>query len=375
MNKLIKVIFFIIALLIAIGSFIYTKRLVKDIKQIENQRVKLWAEAYSELVATDLTQNISNVVFKMIESNTTIPVIITDNQGNIITYSNIDTSKAKNPHYIQNLIIKMQKQHKPIAIDMGEYKNYIYYLDSELLTKLRMFPIWQAVFITLFMIVVIITLHFSTKAEENKLLVAMSNETAHQLGTPISSLLAWIEMMKLTGKDALLEEVEKDIKRLEIITERFSRIGSKPKLQETNLIKLINETVEYLKKRTSKKIIFELKSNTETIKTMLNPPLFSWVIENLWKNAVDAMSGIGKITIEITQKNDLIIIDFSDTGKGLSKKNQKKVFKPGYTTKTHGWGLGLTLVKRIIEDYHKGKIFIKNSELNKGTTFRIVLKK
>ncbi len=378
MSGFVKFVFLIFAIVVSIASLLYTNRLVKIIEDIERQRVELWAEAYSELVSSDLTENVSNVVFKMIKSNKTIPVLITDNSGNLITYANIDQEIIDNPVKYNELLRKMRNQHEPITIDMGSYKNYIYYLDSKLLMSLKTYPIAQAVFVSIFLLVVLLTLKYVAKAEEGRILVGMSNETAHQLGTPLSSLMAWIEIMKMGEVDnyeELVNEVENDVRRLEIITERFSRIGSKPKLKQENLFKVIDETVSYLRKRTSKKVDFQLIMQNYDLSLMLNKELFSWVIENLWKNAVDAMGGSGKITITVTEADKNVIIDFADTGKGIPRRKQKTIFKPGFTTKKHGWGLGLTLVKRIIEEYHKGKIFVKSSDYRNGTVFRIVLNK
>ena len=376
-NSLWKYLFFGVATLLAIASWIYTLALSRNIRQSEQQRVELWSQAYKEVQQVDVEQQVSPLVLKIIQSNNYIPVILCDSKMRIISYANLDKHKAKDSAYLYRQLKIMQAQHKPIIIDLGDgVKNYLFYKDSKVLTELSYYPLIQLIVAVIFLLVIFVAARTTKKAEEHYLWVAMSKETAHQIGTPLSSLVAWIEMLKLSGLDErLITEVEKDVQRLEKITERFSRIGSKPELQPTNLYKVIMDTVEYLKRRSPKRvtyhIIFESK---EPIIVNMNAPLFEWVIENLAKNAIDAMSGKGEIKIRVVEKDKNVIIDFSDQGKGIPPKYQKQVFKPGYTTKKYGWGMGLALVKRIVETYHNGRIFVLSSS-NKGTTFRIMLKK
>jgi len=269
----------------------------------------------------------------------------------------------------------MKKEKEPIVINLSNSnKNYIYYHESYLLQQLTYYPFIQLGVILLFIVVAYLAFSASRKAEQNQVWVGLTKETAHQLGTPTSSLMAWSELMKERLPEIeLVSELEKDVKRLEIITERFSKIGSKPTLKPTNLLETIISAVEYLKNRTSDKIIFKFEFPEEETTILLNRSLFEWVIENLCKNSVDAISNEGKITIGVKELKNKILIDIADTGKGIPKSKYNTIFNPGYTTKTRGWGLGLSLVKRIVENYHKGKIFVLNSEIGKGTTIRIVL--
>jgi signal transduction histidine kinase len=258
-----------------------------------------------------------------------------------------------------------------------DQRNYIFYKDSILLTQLRYYPTFQLIVVGLFLIVAYLAFSSSRNAEQNQVWIGMAKETAHQLGTPLSSLMAWVELMKLRGMDEeTAVEVEKDISRLQTITERFSKIGSRPTLHKEALLPILENSVNYIKRRTSSKIEFAIKNmQNSDVKVPINIPLFEWVIENLCKNAVDAMENKGSITVCLTDQKQFVYIDISDTGKGMAKGKFKTVFKPGFTTKSRGWGLGLSLAKRIIENYHAGEIFVKSSEINKGTTFRIVLKK
>jgi nitrogen-specific signal transduction histidine kinase len=370
-----KVLLFLIAVIIGTLSFYYTTKLVKMLKEQEKKRIELWADAYKDILQTDLDLPISKISFRIINENSTIPVIMTDENDKIIAYANLDSVKAQDSNYLHKKLMIMKLQHQPIELYFSEkHKNLIYYQDSFLLMQLQNYPIFQLILVVLFVIIAYILLVISKRAEDNLIWVGMSKETAHQLGTPISSLIAWVEMMKIKDiDDPMLPEVEKDVKRLEMITERFARIGSSPKLIDTNLVKVINDAIAYLKPRTSSKVeyIFDTKEDTLTVK--LNPSLFQWVFENLCKNAIDAMSGKGKIIFHLQKDEKKIIIDIEDTGKGMNKTEQRKIFSAGYTSKKYGWGLGLALVKRIVEDYHKGKIYVLKSIIGKGTTFRIEL--
>lgn len=320
-----------------------------------------------------------------------VPVIYTDSsKSNILEYGNIDTnniSKDETPElirknelkqFLQEKIISMSELNPPLEIDLGGgRKNYIFYEDSYLLTQLKYYPYFQFGVIGLFLLIAYTLFSTARKAEQNQVWVGMSKETAHQLGTPLSSLMAWIEILKTKSVDeSILKEIQRDIDRLDTITERFSKIGSKPVLVKENIIEVLNHAADYIKQRTSRNVQFEIISHSKNpIKANVSVPLFEWVIENLCKNAVDAMDGVGKITLEVTDAIQFVYVDVSDTGKGIPKSKTKTVFEPGYTTKKRGWGLGLSLCKRIIENYHGGKIFVKGTEPDKGTTFRIVLEK
>jgi len=372
-----KLLFLIIAIIISTVFLWFSNKLVINIAAEERKKIELWAETSKELQEIPLTEQVPMFMFKILQENKTIPRILIDNKGNIINSMNLDSSKINDKKYMKKQLIVMKLQHKPIIIYIDNIKNYIYYKDSNLLNKLSYYPYLQIFIILLFLFVVFYAIRISQNIEQNQLWVGMSKETAHQLGTPISSLVAWVEMLKLKEtKDQYVSEVEKDVQRLEKITERFSRIGSKPVLKNTNITVVINNALEYLKTRTSSRVKFiqDFSINDEII-IPLNIALFEWVIENLWKNALDAMNNLGEISILIEEKETSIYIDITDTGKGISKSKFKTVFKPGYTSKPRGWGLGLSLTKRIIETYHKGKIFIKKSEIGLGTTFRIVLLK
>ena len=368
----------LLALAIASGSFWFTGQLVSKLSKDERKKIKIWADAYNELQNIPLTGDVPLYLFEIIQENQTIPRIQTDENGNIITSMNLDKKHENEEEYLRCQIKIMQKAHDPIILHFSDQsKNYIYYDDSILLKQLSYYPLVQFGIIFLFLIVVYIALSISETSEQNKLWVGMSKETAHQLGTPISSLLAFVEILKTRNNDDIIaREAEKDIKRLEKITERFSRIGSDPILIENNISLIISKVVEYLKTRTSPNIVYV--QNFDTNKKYIAPvndALFGWVIENLWKNALDAMNNIGEISISIKDNEKNIFIDFSDTGKGIPKRKFNAIFKPGYTSKERGWGLGLSLTKRIIEVYHKGKIYVRYSEPGRGSTFRIILRK
>lgn len=308
-----------------------------------------------------------------------VPVIITDStQKNILQFGNLNDIRMSNPVYAQNVLNKMKREHDPIEINFADHeKAYIFYKNSELLTKMKWFPLVQFLAITFFIFIAYLLFSASRRSEQNRVWVGMAKETAHQIGTPLSSILAWVELLKMDAKnlDQAADEITKDVKRLEVITERFSKIGSTPDLNEENLIHIIQDTIDYLKLRSPRKVEYKLEfPETREILLPLNTALFSWVLENLCKNAIDAMSGKGSITISLAEENKHIIVDVTDTGKGIPITEQKTIFNPGYTSKKRGWGLGLSLAKRIIHEYHRGKIFVKHSS-PKGTTFRIILKK
>ena len=326
-----------------------------------------------------LNDLIKSFISEVVVNSASVPVIITDSSKlKIIAFGNIDSANILNKDFIKEQITAMKKQNRPIIVDLsGIGKSYVFYKDSFLLTQLKYYPYAQFFIIGLFLLVAYFLFSTSRKAEQNQVWVGMAKETAHQLGTPLSSLMAWVEILKMKNIDeGTISEMEKDVHRFEIITQRFSNIGSLPKLENENLIKSIYDATDYVMARTSKKVQFSINTPKEKeFFIPLNEPLFEWVIENLCKNAVDAMDGEGKIDIAITEEKDVLIIDITDSGKGISKSKFSTVFKPGYTSKKRGWGLGLTLCKRIIEIYHKGKIYVKSSVIGKGTTFRIILNK
>jgi two-component sensor histidine kinase len=376
-----KILLLLLAMAIGAGAFFYTSWLIKNMAIEERKSVELWAEATQKLASTDINSN-QDITFlnNIIVRNTTIPIIITDSLDHILDngFRNIRINDSNKDKVLANELLKMKEHNEPITITISEHeKQYLYYRDSVLLQNLKFYPIVQFGVIFLFILIAYFAFSSSRKAEQNQVWVGMSKETAHQLGTPISSLMAWVELLKMHNIDEnLVQEFEKDTQRLQKITERFSKIGSVPELVPTDVADTIRTTVEYLKTRSSGKIKFVLDFDQEIkYKVPLNSALFSWVIENLCKNAIDAMNNAGTIQISITEKADQVFIDVADTGKGISKTHFKTVFQPGFTTKKRGWGLGLSLAKRIVENYHKGKIFLKHSEINKGTTFRIILNK
>ncbi|MCF6333085.1 MAG: HAMP domain-containing histidine kinase [Draconibacterium sp.] len=383
-----KLLLLLIAILIGVASLLYTNWLSEKMAQEERNKVELWAEATQRLsnasietvspeieaLNTDYLSFLSLVTTQ----NTTIPIIIINADGTFNSIANISFSKVRKDEVLKRELKKMKDYSEPISIKISENNiQYLYYRESSILRNLRFYPLIQLFVIIIFIVVAYFAFSATQRAEQNQVWVGMSKETAHQLGTPISSLMAWTEILKLKNVDpVLIKEFEKDTHRLERITERFSKIGSKPELLPTNLVEVLGSSVNYLKTRSSSKVIFETSfSENEYIETPLNAALFSWVIENICKNAIDAMGNKGKISIQLKEKEGQVFIDITDTGIGVHKSNFKTIFQPGFSTKKRGWGLGLSLAKRIIEIYHRGKIFIKSSEMGKGTTFRIVLNK
>jgi signal transduction histidine kinase len=373
-----KITILITAIIVATSSLWITNELVTKLSNEERIKIQIWAEANREMQETPLTGEVSLYLFKIISENKTIPRILVDNEGKILNSMNLDPQRESDMDYLKDQLKIMKLNNQPIEVVLSDnQKNYIYYKDSILLQYLYYFPYLQTFVMLLFLAVVYFALRISQKAEQNQLWVGMSKETAHQLGTPISSLLAWVEILKSRESDnRLVIEVDKDVKRLEKITERFARIGSAPQLIEANICTIVRTSVEYFRSRTSSRVIFLQEfSEDDNIIAPINIELFEWVIENLWKNSLDAMNNSGEIAIRIKQSGSYVFIDFSDTGKGIPKSKFKTIFRPGYTTKVRGWGLGLSLTKRIIETYHNGRIYVRYSELGLGTTFRIVLRK
>ncbi len=372
-----KLLLLFVAVLIGAGSLFYTNTLMEKLAQEERKRVELWAQANKEIQKANPNQDIS-FIFQVLLSNKTIPVMLVDKNDSIISYRNLDSAKMANPRVRKTMLKDMERKQEPIVIELlNGKKNFIYYKDSTLLTQLYYYPFVQLAIISLFIIVSYFAFSISRKSEQNHVWLGMSRETAHQLGTPISSLMGWVEVLKLEHPDnPTLQEMEKDVKRLEKVAERFSKIGSQPLLTPVNLKESITDSVEYLQSRASKRIHFHMHFDANSgLQVRLNKNLFEWVIENLCKNAIDAMGGEGTVKIKVTDTENHVYIDVSDHGKSIPKSKQKTIFNPGYTTKDRGWGLGLSLSKRIIESYHKGKIFVKHSDPKSGTTIRIVLKK
>jgi nitrogen-specific signal transduction histidine kinase len=386
-NANLKWIILVVSVLISIGSIYFTDVLVGQLKEREKNQVKLFARAL-EYTINDTENNILFITEEIINKNNSIPTILTS-KGAIITYNNIDLdsswSQEKKENYLQSELADMKKSFQPIEILLKDPKTqevfgkqYVYYKNSFLLTQLIYYPYIQIFVLVIFGFISYLAFNYSRTAEQNRVWVGLTKETAHQLGTPLSSLMAWIEVLRddqdIRNK-GIVDELDKDIRKLQVVTERFSSIGSAPVLKSENIYQLVTRVVGYLQPRVSSKINFEVYTLSETILGLVHPPLFEWVLENLCKNAVDAIGSTGTIAVKILRGNDnKVFIDISDTGKGIPKTMIANVFKPGFTTKKRGWGLGLTLAKRIIELYHEGKIFVKSSEENAGTTFRIEVK-
>ncbi|MDO4191647.1 MAG: ATP-binding protein [Bacteroidales bacterium] len=367
--------------IIIVASLLYTNHLVKILKTEERQKIELWAHAISLVVDIETDDKTFDLVWQIIENNENIPVMIVNSDGDLLAIRNFDNKEVEeltnNRVVREKKIAKLETKHQPLKINADTAGiQYIYYDDSILLKKLSIFPyvLWSLIVVVLLFAMVAYTAE--THAEQNRVWAGLSKETAHQLGTPISSLMALKEILKEQYEnDEIVVEVEKDVERLNTIAERFSKIGSKPVLEPTNIEAVVEHTVDYMKRRTSSKVNYTVNFRNHELVASINTPLFEWVIESICKNAVDAMEGKGNITIEAEQLSDhTITIDISDTGKGIDRNHYRDIFKPGYTTKKRGWGLGLSLAKRIIEEYHEGKIFVKKSEIAKGTTFRIQLK-
>ncbi|MBZ4657756.1 MAG: hypothetical protein JG771_892 [Methermicoccus sp.] len=372
-QRFFPVFFIAVSVLIALASLVISNRLVKDLAREERNKMEIWATA-AELLAKSEESSDMALVLKVLQTNTTIPVILFDENTGKLSSNNIAVPKDDYRHFLQKKKEEFAKKHDPIRMD--ELNQSLYYDDSTLLKRLHIFPYIQLLVIAIFVALAFFGLYSSQRAEQNKVWMGLSKETAHQLGTPISSLLAWTEYLKLKSgiDESLAGEIEKDVERLNRIAERFSKIGSNPDLHSTSVQRVVTDSVSYLQNRISRKISIEYDFPESPVLSPLNASLFAWVIENIVKNAVDAMEGQGRITFALEQKGKFIFLDISDTGKGIPRSKQKTVFSPGFTTKQRGWGLGLSLAKRIVEQYHRGKIFVKASEIGKGTTFRIVLR-
>ena len=366
----------IAALLIAIGSFWFTNNLTNKLAEEERKKVELWAMGMKRIAQSQNLDEDYRLSLKVISSNETVPMVWANSGDSVLSSRNVK-NKYKENDRMQELIKEMKAENEPITIELPSGENqYIYYKNSTLLTQLFYFPIIQLGVVALFLLISYYAFSSSRKAEQNQVWVGMSKETAHQLGTPISSLMANLELLKLRLEDqTVIGEIEKDINRLNKITERFSKIGSLPSIKHENIVPVLLNTINYLKSRSSKNIRFETSfEEGETVYAPINRALFEWVIENLVKNAIDSMNGKGTVCLNLSRKEQQVILDIKDEGKGIPKARQGTIFRPGFTTKKRGWGLGLSLSKRIIEEYHYGKIFIYQSEVNKGTTIRILLK-
>ena len=375
----IRLLFIMVAVLIAFASVVVSHLLISDLAKEEATRMEVWAEAMRSLNAADEHTDLA-LVLKVINENHTIPVIVINRQGHVQTYRNVKLQGKNQADSIKDAVSQAQRMRDDghvIRIMLDNRNDYIdvCYAESLLLRRLSWYPYVQLGVILLFAGLAVFALLTLKRAEQNHVWVGLSKETAHQLGTPISSLMAWMEIMKEAyPDDKLLSEMDNDVKRLQLIADRFSKIGSQPTPEQADLIAVLQRVVAYMDSRTSRTVVIMLHASAEKVMLNLNVSLFEWVIENLCKNAVDALEGrSGRIDIHVMQKEQTVVIDLVDTGKGIRQKDMKNVFRPGFTTKQRGWGLGLSLARRIVEEYHHGKIFVKQSEVGQGTTFRIIL--
>lgn len=381
----VKIVLVIAAIVIAASSLVVSHYLVRDLADEERGKMEVWAEAMRSFNTADENTDL-NLVLKVIDQNNTIPVIVTDENGFVQTFRNVKL-KGETEHdslkMASQLAGQWKKAGRMIRIELDRDDELpqnkdayieVSYDESLMLVRLELYPYVQLGIVLVFVVIAIFALLTSKKAEQNKVWVGLSKETAHQLGTPISSLMAWTEILRASyPDDDLIPEMDKDVKRLQLIAERFSKIGSVPEPVDTPISDMLHHVEDYMGRRTSQKVLFVDEYSQCNAHAMVNSSLFEWVLENLCKNAVDAMGGEGKITIRATTEHNRVVIDVEDTGKGIEKKDIKNVFRPGFTTKKRGWGLGLSLAKRIVEEYHKGKIFVLRSEIGVGTTFRILL--
>ena len=373
-----KIYLLIAAIVIVLGSFMFTNDLSKKLAEEERKKVELWAKGMKELTSNRNQNRDYSFILEVIKNNETVPMILTDENEQVISTRNVNLSEKHREEELKQLIREMKSEHDPIEINLPEGKQYIFYKDSTLLTRLSFFPLIQFAVLALFLFIAYYAFSSAKRAEQNQVWVGMSKETAHQLGTPTSSLLANLELLKMENlkNPSIVQEVEKDINRMKKITERFSKIGSKPSLNPENIPAVLMNAISYIQTRVSRRVAFSLDFDlNREIYVPVNKALFEWVVENLLKNAIDSMNGEGKIKVALSEKNHLLYIDITDEGIGIPKSKHKTVFQPGYTTRKRGWGLGLSLAKRIVEQYHDGKILVYNSEANKGTTMRVILRK
>jgi signal transduction histidine kinase len=370
----------VIAIAIVTGTVFYSNHLAKKIAAEEKIKIQQWVEATRIIANSNTTEsNLVSMVFT--ENSKDIPMILVTEKDSIMDHRNLDSVKiAKDKSYLKDKLKEFKKLNAPIIWQNpfdSLQTNRVYYGESVLLKQVRYYPIVQLFIVALFIIITLIAISTRNKSTQNQVWAGMAKETAHQLGTPLTSLQGWVEMLKETpGLEKIVPEMSKDVERLKLVSDRFGKIGSTPQLELNDIIGQVENMVNYIKRRSPDSVGFNINSYGESeIKAMINGPLFDWVIENLLKNALDAMEGKGNLNISIKNETAQVIVDVTDSGKGISKQNIARVFKPGFTTKKRGWGLGLTLCKRIIEQYHKGELFVKHSEPGKGTTFRIVLNK
>ena len=362
-----------ILLVIVVLSVSFTTRLANKFAEEEYRKIELWAEATRQLIMADEDDNI-DLILSVMEGNTTIPVYMVDSAHQLLLSRNVQEPKHNKEEFYKQRINDLRQSQEPIVVQVNEeVTQYIYYEDSTLLRRLYWFPYVQLAVIIAFIAIAVIALIMAQRSEQNSLWVGLSKETAHQLGTPISSLNAWNELLKATyPTDALLPQMDEDIRRLQMIAERFSKIGSQPTLDQQAILPIVQSAMEYMRMRTSNKITYTLQAESDC-QVLVCKPLFEWVIENLCKNAIDSMEGKGDIMLSLIIQENKVHLDITDTGKGIDRRHFKTIFKPGYTSKKRGWGLGLSLAKRIIEDYHRGKLFVKQSQIGVGSTFRITL--
>lgn len=363
------------ALVIVTATLYYTNQLVQKLSMEEKNRAELLIKALKDL-NTNLEGDVS-FALEVVTNNKTTPLIIADDKGNINQFINIDTAQVKNSDkLLRQKLEEFRDEHPPVISSFGSGTNYIYYGDSYLLRQLRYFPYVQLTIIILFLVVVLIALSTAHRSIQNQVWVGLSKETAHQLGTPLSSLVGWMELLREheVNKEAV-EEMEKDVARLQLVADRFGKVGSVPSMEEVNLVERLHNMVDYMQKRAPSKVAISLEAKEEDIRVNMSAPLFDWVVENLMRNALDAMDGKGEIMVKVQNYPQQVFVDVRDSGKGIPSHQVKKIFNPGFTTKKRGWGLGLSLAKRIIEKYHHGSIFVKQSEPGKGTTFRIILRR
>lgn len=375
-TRVVKMLLVIAAVLIGAASLIFSNYLVRQLSMEEEHRMEIWTEAMRTFNAADENTDL-NLVVTVITGNNTIPVIIMDDKGGIESYSNISIHGSDSIGYLMRRAAHMREAEHIIRMDMPDTDMYydVCYDDSTLLKLLAAYPYVQFAVFVLFILVALVALLSMKRNEQNRVWVGLSKETAHQLGTPISSLMAWSAILHQNyPDDELLPEMDKDVHRLEMVAERFSKIGSMPDPEEEDINAALGRVVEYIRRRTSDHVAIDCHLTDHPLMVRMSSPLIEWVVENLLKNAVDAMNGEGTITIDVIPADDKVYIDVTDTGKGIAKSHWKSVFSPGFTTKKRGWGLGLSLAKRIVEEYHDGRIYVRHSELGKGTTFRIELK-
>ena len=371
----VKIVLVVMAIVIAVASLLVSHLLVKDLQREERNKMEVWAQAMQTLQEADETTDLA-LVLSVIQGNKTIPVIVLDSDGQVMDYRNVDIREKDSVRYVADYGHRMYKAGHFIQIGDSVDYQLVCYDESTLLKRLSQYPYWQLGIVMIFVVVAIFALLSSKRAEQNKVWVGLSKETAHQLGTPISSLMAWVEILKENyPDDDLIPEMNKDVKRLELIAERFSKIGSLPEPVDASMNEVLAHVIDYMDRRTSKKVEIISELPEENVVVKMNASLFEWVIENLCKNAVDAMEGRGRIVLSLHDEGSKVVIEVADNGKGIRKKDLKSVFTPGFTTKKRGWGLGLSLAKCIVEEYHKGRIYVKSSEVGVGTTFRIEMPK